>query len=346
MASLLTKPPAVVNTAFINTPYRLLQQQQPDRRVTHRSKDTVFSHQNEQSGPIKLPPSGALGFPVADGYLFDDTPAGIPACRSRWRTRANSTVDYTGYGGGGSSYVRTSGAISRLGASAPTGSEFRSAGLRKQHMLSAGLGSVPQPVPPAPAPAANKSGRDGSAKNFTVGSENRGRVGGAGDHQGVMASQKDHVRRIKAAGLRGDWRGVSTLLNEMRAMGVPRNVFVYNTAISALARCRRPWDAEDLLDVMLDKENLTPDNISYNSAINGHARCGDLESARRVLELMRTRFVKPDVVTFNTLADAAAKNGDPIAAAEVKFVSAMEPTGGGVDVLHDRSLFVASKNDE
>lgn len=162
---------------------------------------------------------------------------------------------------------------------------------------------------------------DGNRKRNIASGDSGG--GGQGTRQrkgnttSVVASQKDYMRRIKEVGLRNRWQEVRSLLDEMRTAEVPRNVFVYNAAISALARCRRPADAELLLDEMLDTENLAPDLISYNSAINAHARLGDLASARRLLELMRSRFVKPDVVTFNTLADAAAKKGDPVAAAEV-----------------------------
>lgn len=162
------------------------------------------------------------------------------------------------------------------------------------------------------------------------------------DQDTIVALQKDYLRRVKAAGLRGAWREVPTLLAEMRAQGVPRNLFVYNTAISAMARCRRPLQAEALLTAMLD-DDIAPDKVSYNSAINAHARCGNLDSARELLERMRSLgpLLRPDVITFNTLADAAAKRGDAAAGAEVLVMMAEE--GVTPDVITYNACLAACK---
>ena len=167
----------------------------------------------------------------------------------------------------------------------------------------------------------------------------------AGKRTDTIAKQKEYVRRVKAAGQRGAWREVPVVLSEMRKDGVSRNVFVYNAAISALARCRRPVEAEALLSVMLDCDDVAPDKISYNSAINAHARCGDLDSARRLLGRMRelgpALGMRPDVITFNSVADAAAKRGDPVAAAEVLAIMAEE--GLRPDVITYNACLAACK---
>lgn len=232
---------------------------------------------------------------------------------------------------------------------------------RRRHLrpLALGVGSgSPSHSARAPYSADDKAGRQRKTAGGKFCGESRGKAAGGsgggggqstrqrkGSNNSVVASQKDYMRRIREVGLRNRWREVRSLLDEMTATGVPRNVFVYNAAISALARCRRPADAEVLLDEMLDTDNLAPDLISYNSAINAHARLGDLAGAGRVLELMRSRFVKPDVVTFNTLADAAAKKGDPVAAAEVIFFLGQKDTkehpGGGGVLLGHKTLLLA-----
>lgn len=154
--------------------------------------------------------------------------------------------------------------------------------------------------------------------------KNMNSFGDRGELSDVVASQKGYVRRIKQAGLRGRWRDVGHLLAEMRSRGVPRNLFTYNAAISALGRCGRAADAETLLNVMMDLDGLEPDAFSFNTSISAHARRGDIEACRRVLERMRDNGVRPDQYTFNTIADSAAKRGDPTAAANVLAVMAEE----------------------
>lgn len=140
----------------------------------------------------------------------------------------------------------------------------------------------------------------------------------------VVSSQKGYVSRIKKAGLQGRCHEVRKLLSEMRLRGVPRNLFVYNAAISALGRCGRDADAEALLSIMTETDNLVPDAFSFNTSISAYARHGKLEACRRILERMQESGVKPDQYTFNTMADAAAKLGDSTAAANIMAMMAEE----------------------
>lgn len=166
-----------------------------------------------------------------------------------------------------------------------------------------------------------------------------------GRRNSTVYQQKDYMRRVKAAGQQRAWREVPRLLLEMRSLGIPRNVYVYNTAISALGRCRRPVEAEALLTAMLESDDVAPDVISYNSAINAYARGGDFDSARRLLERMRSlgsaAGLRPDVITFNTVADAAAKRGDAIAAGRVLAIMAED--GVRPDVITYNACLAACK---
>lgn len=148
----------------------------------------------------------------------------------------------------------------------------------------------------------------------------RRRVGDTRTSNPTLQKQKDYLHLIKAAGVRGAWREVAVLVREMGGKGVKGNVYIYNTAIAAFARCGRPAEAEALLTTMLSRD-VAPDTISYNSAINGYARRGDLDAARRLLLRMTElgsmgELVKPDQFTYNSVANAAAKRGDAAAAAE------------------------------
>ena len=184
--------------------------------------------------------------------------------------------------------------------------------------------------PPCSAEATLEGSNDngGSASSGPNGDPRR-RVASikASRRKETVSQQKAYLWRLKAAGREGVWRRVPQILLEMRNRRVPRNVYVYNTAIAALARCRRPAEAEALLTAMLENDSVAPDKVSYNSAINAHARCGDLDAAHRLLGLMRDRgpqsgMLRPDVITYNTVADAAAKRGDAVAAARVLAIMA------------------------
>lgn len=63
-----------------------------------------------------------------------------------------------------------------------------------------------------------------------------------------------------------------------------------------------------MLTTMLECDNVAPDKITYNSVINAHARMGNLEAAQRLLDRMRelgkATGIRPDVISFNTVADA------------------------------------------
>ncbi|CAM9647643.1 unnamed protein product [Ectocarpus sp. 4 AP-2014] len=174
----------------------------------------------------------------------------------------------------------------------------------------------------------------------------RRRLGNVAAARQTEQKQKDYLHLIKAAGFRGNWREVAALVSEMGGKGVKGNVYIYNTAIAAMARCGRPREAEALLTVMLERDSIAPDTISYNSAINGHARCGDLGAARRLLGRMTElassgALLHPDQFTYNAVANAAAKRGDAVAAAEV--LKTMAEAGVTPNIITYNSCLAACK---
>lgn len=174
-----------------------------------------------------------------------------------------------------------------------------------------------------------------------------GGTGAAGADNPTLKKQKDYLHLIKAAGVRGNWREVAVLVREMGAKGVRGNVYIYNTAIAAFARCGRSAEAEALLTTMLSRD-VAPDTISFNSAINAHARRGDLDAARRLLrrmeelESMGGGLVRPDQFTYNSVANAAARRGDAAAAAEV--LEAMTRAGVTPTLITYNSCLAACKS--
>merc|ERR1719261_395763 len=51
---------------------------------------------------------------------------------------------------------------------------------------------------------------------------------------------------------------------------------------------------------------VTPDLISYSTLIKGHCTRGDLEQGLQLLGLMQRRNISPDAIVFNSILDGCA----------------------------------------
>merc|ERR1719453_2503767 len=53
-----------------------------------------------------------------------------------------------------------------------------------------------------------------------------------------------------------------------------------------------------------------PDVVTYSTVMHAHANVGDIESAERLLQDMRSHGIEPNTITFNAMLDACAKARD------------------------------------
>ncbi|KDQ14133.1 hypothetical protein BOTBODRAFT_32920 [Botryobasidium botryosum FD-172 SS1] len=91
------------------------------------------------------------------------------------------------------------------------------------------------------------------------------------------------------------------LYEESQRLGVPPNVFLFNTTISKLAKARKAEYALELFRVMT-QSSVRPTSVTYGAIIGACCRVGDGDAAERYFEeMMKAKGYKPRVPPFNTM---------------------------------------------
>lgn len=97
--------------------------------------------------------------------------------------------------------------------------------------------------------------------------------------------------------------------DEMRDQGIQCNTITYNTILNALVRCGNLKRLPELLkDMQNSTPKIEPDMITYSTIMKGYCSAGDLDKGLDLLRDMEQngQFV-PDEVMFNSLLDGCAK---------------------------------------
>jgi len=95
--------------------------------------------------------------------------------------------------------------------------------------------------------------------------------------------------------------------HEMRGKGVPCNTITYNTMLDACAKCCTMRRASELLEDM-KTTSVEPDIITYSTIIKGYCIEGDVTRAFDVLEdLKNDDKFSPDEIMYNSILDGCAK---------------------------------------
>merc|ERR1719428_126179 len=94
---------------------------------------------------------------------------------------------------------------------------------------------------------------------------------------------------------------------EMKEQSILRNSVTYNTMLDACGRCGCMDKAAALLADMRSTD-IVADKITYSTLIKGHCFAGDLDSAFVVLkEMQEVGKLMPDEILYNSLLDGCAK---------------------------------------
>merc|ERR550514_1392699 len=100
---------------------------------------------------------------------------------------------------------------------------------------------------------------------------------------------------------------IFSVLAEMRKSGVPCNTITYNTMIDACARCGCMDKVPPLLEEM-KRDHVELDVITYSTLVKGYCHAGDVDKAFKVLaELKSDGKLAPDEILYNSLLDGCAK---------------------------------------
>merc|ERR1719159_701271 len=94
---------------------------------------------------------------------------------------------------------------------------------------------------------------------------------------------------------------------EIQQQGVQTNTITYNTMIDACARCGAMDRVPQLLADM-KMANISPDQVTYGTLVKGHCLSGSVDQAFEILAEMRASGKhKPDEILYNSLLDGCAK---------------------------------------
>jgi len=98
---------------------------------------------------------------------------------------------------------------------------------------------------------------------------------------------------------------------EIQKHNIELSIVMYNTLIDACARCGRMELLATILEDM-KKHNVMPNLITYSTMLKGHCQCGDIQTAFSILQQMKEDAeLKPDEIMYNSLLDGCAQNNMP-----------------------------------
>merc|ERR1719327_1443258 len=100
---------------------------------------------------------------------------------------------------------------------------------------------------------------------------------------------------------------VQDVFEEMKEMGIACNTVSYNTMLDANARTGKMDRADELFREM-QVSGVSPDVITYSTLVKGYCQAGDIDKGYQVLNEMVTSGVhEPDEILYNSLLDGCAK---------------------------------------
>merc|ERR1719420_247023 len=100
---------------------------------------------------------------------------------------------------------------------------------------------------------------------------------------------------------------VQDVFEEMKQMGIACNTVSYNTMLDANARTGKMDRADELFRDM-QACGVSPDVITYSTLVKGYCQAGDIDQGFQVLkEMVASGTHEPDEILYNSLLDGCAK---------------------------------------
>jgi len=129
---------------------------------------------------------------------------------------------------------------------------------------------------------------------------------------------------------------VQMVFEEMKAERVQCNTVSFNTMIDANARTGRMDRAEELFKEM-EQDGVAPDIITFSTLVKGYCQYGDIDKGFAVLKQMTTAGKhEPDEILYNSLLDGCAKQhrvDDALALVEDMHKNHVRPSNFTLSIL-------------
>jgi len=109
----------------------------------------------------------------------------------------------------------------------------------------------------------------------------------------------------------GDINRAEPLLRDMVEQGLQPNIITYGTVIKAYCSANRLNQAFAVLDEMKKTADFAPDEVTYNTLLDGCARYGLFDRGLEVLADMRQAGVPPSNYTLAVIAKLASRSKKP-----------------------------------
>mmetsp|Transcript_9769 Transcript_9769/g.19899 ORF Transcript_9769/g.19899 Transcript_9769/m.19899 type:complete len:521 (-) Transcript_9769:1381-2943(-) len=155
--------------------------------------------------------------------------------------------------------------------------------------------------------------------------------------QGTSPSVIEYGMVVHASRVAKNPRGCLRTMKEMMDNGVRPNVVVTRDTVLACLECRDHLAAMEALS-WSERNSIRTDRSSWNSVLHLLLKKGKPALAREVYALMlRSRFVRPTVHTFNILINGFGKLGE-LKTASYFFGLALIRTRSGPDIVSYNSL--------
>merc|ERR1719243_422685 len=129
---------------------------------------------------------------------------------------------------------------------------------------------------------------------------------------------------------------VQMVFEEMKAERIQCNTVSFNTMIDANARTGRMDRAEELFKEM-EQDGVAPDIITFSTLVKGYCQYGDIDKGFAVLKQMTTAGKhEPDEILYNSLLDGCAKQhrvDDALALVEDMHKNHVRPSNFTLSIL-------------
>ncbi|KAL6841886.1 hypothetical protein ACP4OV_028398 [Aristida adscensionis] len=145
-------------------------------------------------------------------------------------------------------------------------------------------------------------------------------------NQRMFESIPSLLAQVELAGLRPDSIFFNALINafvEAKRMGEAINTFwrmkhsgchpttsTFNILIKGYGIAGKPEESQRIFDMMAVEESIKPNLTTYNILVKAWCDQRNLEEAWSVVGKMRACGVKPDIITYNTIASTYARNDE------------------------------------
>ncbi|KAG7609963.1 Protein kinase-like domain superfamily [Arabidopsis suecica] len=122
---------------------------------------------------------------------------------------------------------------------------------------------------------------------------------------------------INASSESGNLDQAMKIFEKMKESGCKPTASTFNTLIKGYGKIGKLEESSRLLDMMLRDEMLQPNDRTCNILVQAWCNQRKIEEAWNIVYKMQSYGVKPDVVTFNTLAKAYARIGSTCTAEDM-----------------------------